>query len=39
MRDVVLLREQVVVLPRRATLGPLNGEVKPNLRSDLARLG
>ena len=37
--EATALGEQVVVLARRATVGPLNGEVKPHLRSDLARLG
>jgi hypothetical protein len=39
MLDVMILRQSVVALPRRATLGPRHGSVTPNLRSGLQRLG
>ena len=38
MLDIMILREPIVDLPRRATLGPAHSDVAPNRRSGLGRL-
>jgi hypothetical protein len=37
MLDIMILREPTVALPRRATLGPANGDMPPSPRSSLGR--